>query len=277
MVNFIIAGSPKCGSTSIYTYLANHPEVCMSKEKEPGFFFTGYGQNDFSGSYAHYNGESLVGEATVAYFDKPDAVKRIFDYNPNMKLVFVFRDPVERLFSHYWQRLRVGKEFRKWNEVIEGEKQDYLFSYGRYFHHLQSFLKYFPKSQIHILFLEEFIKDPKAEIKRVCEFLGVEYFAHDEELIWEHRGYAIKNVGVFLWVKRWAGGTIFKQRIFRSIKPVGKLLLNRFYHYCQTPMLNKKSLLLKDKAFLASFYREDAEKLSNFLGRPLPYKYQETD
>ncbi|MEQ8530676.1 MAG: sulfotransferase domain-containing protein, partial [Imperialibacter sp.] len=127
--DFIIAGAPKCGTTALYAILNQHPLISMSKVKEPVFFsrtpgvvksnLAEYGPN-LSGRFDYgmswYSSlfekgpNKIFGEASTLYFINDDSPKLIFDHAPKVKFIFMVRDPVERIYSHYWQDMKLGFE-----------------------------------------------------------------------------------------------------------------------------------------------------------------------
>src|SRR5688572_7713518 len=128
MPNFLIIGAAKAGTTSLYSYLNQHPQIFMSPVKEPNFFalegeklnFRGPGDAQVINRYsitqlesyrAHFKGitqETCIGEASTLYLDHPKAVERIQHYTPKARLITILRDPVERAFSNFLHAVRDG-------------------------------------------------------------------------------------------------------------------------------------------------------------------------
>lgn len=99
-----ICGAPRAGTTSLYQYLRQHPDVCMSRRKETGVFLENYdrGLEWLASNYlTHYDGESVVGESTTGHMQHPPSARRMGHDVPEARLVFILRDPVERIYSHY--------------------------------------------------------------------------------------------------------------------------------------------------------------------------------
>ena len=106
--NCFIVGGPRCGTTALYSYLKSHPQICMSDIKEPNYFSDDLGPQlrrctteeqylaNFSGLGEHH---TVVGEATVFYLYSKVAIPSIRKFNPDAKLIAMFRDPVEMLYS----------------------------------------------------------------------------------------------------------------------------------------------------------------------------------
>ncbi|WP_280564596.1 sulfotransferase domain-containing protein [Chromohalobacter sp. 48-RD10] len=117
-VDFLIGGVQKGGTTALDSYLRTHSEVCLAEVKEVHFFdnefvfrFPGFVRDAWYQSYFH-DCESNIrkGESTPIYLWWHNAMKRIYDYNPKVKLVFIFRDPVSRAYSHWNMEVQRGNE-----------------------------------------------------------------------------------------------------------------------------------------------------------------------
>ncbi|MEM1427009.1 MAG: sulfotransferase domain-containing protein, partial [Cyanobacteria bacterium P01_H01_bin.130] len=205
--NFIIVGVQKCGTSSLYSYLAQHPQVIPSIVKEIDFFSRakhfGYGLPWY---LAHFpwlqqDAQWITGEASPDYFHTPDTPQRVAEAVPNVKLIALLRDPVDRLISHYEHWVRQGYETRSLEEVTASElhhwqgvppeeieatqtrlkqgdrpSHDYFYQ-GLYAHHLHNWLRHFPPDQLLILTLEEMADTPQTVLKQTCQFLGLPDFS----------------------------------------------------------------------------------------------------
>ena len=196
--NLIIVGAQKSGTTSLHNYLDHHPDIFMSKPiKEPGYFcdfefIADYfkslpekkvfkSRTDILKNYMlqGYNGEQYFGESSTYYSDgfqneKFEVVKRIFESNRDTKLIYILRNPLARVVSGYLHHQRKGYTDLPLNEFLEKEKSVLEISlYGK---QLDSFLKFFPREQIHIAFFEDLIEAPNKVINGVAEFLNLPSF-----------------------------------------------------------------------------------------------------
>lgn len=202
--NFIIAGAPKCGTTALFRILARHPEVGMSRVKEPRFFSEykgvlerGYDDAGHKASGMYHNGlawyESLfvdcngykaVGEASTNYFSYQDSPRLIRRHLPGARLIFMLRDPVQRMYSHYWQERKAGWPLPAFDQLVERRlpRARYYEAVSGYAHHLVRFLDLFPREQILVLLQEDFVADPRARVRDVLNFLGVGGGVADEAL-----------------------------------------------------------------------------------------------
>ena len=114
-VGFLIAGVQKGGTTSLHSYLRQHPQILMARPKEAHFFdddekFVA-GVPNYSAYHRHFTfrlSASICGEATPIYLYWSDAMRRIWEYNPEMKIIALLRNPIERAWSH-WRMETVRK------------------------------------------------------------------------------------------------------------------------------------------------------------------------
>jgi hypothetical protein len=193
---FIIAGAPKCGTTALAGYLDEHPEVVMARIKEPRFFTRapaalgkdGVGDGLlYGGTYERgwdwYEslfepkpGGKLYGEATTHYFIAPDAPALIRQDVPGVKLVFLLRHPVDRLYSHYWQDYKVGVPLPSFEELVTTNhpRLEHYKNASRYKTHLTRFSEQFPSEHILVLLDQNLKADAPGTFAKVTNFLGVD-------------------------------------------------------------------------------------------------------
>lgn len=208
--NLFILGSAKCGSTTLHAMLDQHPDTCMADPKEPFFYETEYSKGqEFNRQkyFAHFQGERVIGESRHRNLYLPYVAERIYETNPEAKLVVILRDPVARAFSHWMMlhrngdedlgfeeaihedlaRIRAGKlmttpeEQQAHDENLErpgrrhgiGIYRTYVDT-GHYAEQIERYLKFYKKEQIHIVIFEEFIKDQAGHLNRLMDFIGLD-------------------------------------------------------------------------------------------------------
>ena len=193
-VDFIICGAQKSGTTALYAYLKEHPEICMPQQKELHFFDE---ESRFSGDKPDYNEyhtfffprppNRILGEATPIYMYWKSAPKRIRDYNGHMKLIVLLRNPIERAFSHWNMERARDAESLSFEEALQQEdarrkaalpEQHRVYSYvdrGFYLSQLKRLWRYFPKDQILVLKAEDLKNEPQPVLGRIWNFLGVRH------------------------------------------------------------------------------------------------------
>lgn len=203
--DYLIIGGRKCGSTSLYKYLIQHPRVLPSLKKEI-FYFNHYYEKGIWWYRRHFpthlerwmvtqvtGGSALTGEATPSYLHSGIAAKRIQAMNPSMRLIVVLRDPVAAVHSAYQFGLRhgfytaAGNPFRDLvrNELSLLAKSsslslkaypDLLLPRYVFAEQLAPWLDRFPRQQIHLLFLESFVHSPQQHYDDLLRFLGLPPF-----------------------------------------------------------------------------------------------------
>lgn len=187
--NFIICGTQKGGTTSLYTYLKQNPFIGMSNKKEIHYFDLHYqkGIEWYKKHFKKFKDKKykLVGEATPTYMYFENIPERIYRLIPETKLIFILRNPVNRAYSHYWHTVKIGYEYLYFEEAIEKEEErlrEYqefirsLYSYkdrGKYISQLERFWKYFPKEQMLILITEELKEKPEQVMTKLFDFLEI--------------------------------------------------------------------------------------------------------
>jgi Sulfotransferase family len=131
--NLFVVGAAKAGTTSLWRYLSEHPEVAMSREKEPEFFRRG---GDEAAYLALFGDAPVVGEASTSYLWHAPSADRIAAFAPGARIVVSLRDPVDRAWSSYRMWRRLGRETRSFAEVVRAELDAGLVERGRPSHHV---------------------------------------------------------------------------------------------------------------------------------------------
>ena len=111
--NFFIVGAPKCGTTALYQYLNEHPQIYMSDIKEPAYFRQRSNfktEADYLALFAGARDEIRLGEATPSYLRSPEATEAIYRFDPDAKIIIMLRDPVSLMMSTYSQDRVMGRE-----------------------------------------------------------------------------------------------------------------------------------------------------------------------
>ena len=195
--NFMCLGAPKCGTTTLYDILKQHPDIFLTSFKEPHFFDIDKNYQEgyqwYLSEYYHKVGnQQIIGEFTPSYFTVPKVSKRIKkDIGKDIKFILILRNPVERAYSLYLHAKRDLKENLSFEEGLL-EEEDRLkkfikngddisygkFSYingGLYYKHLINFLQDFDQSQFKFfIFEEEFMNDRQKMLNEIYDFLNIE-------------------------------------------------------------------------------------------------------
>jgi len=178
--NFLVIGAARSGTTSLFQYLESHPNIFMSEVKEINFFSNeNYWLKGFNWYEKHFRRANvdIIGEASTSYTQAPfydQVAKRIFNYKPEMKLIYVLRDPIDRFMSHYLHRIDRGQEKRALDDIVKNYANESFFWQGCYCRQIEEFLKYFPSNQIHLLTIQDLKDRPEASVRTIYEFLGAD-------------------------------------------------------------------------------------------------------
>lgn len=180
--NFIVIGAARSGTTSLFQYLDPHPEVFMSQVKELNFFsnekYWKKGLDWYESRFKAPKSDVIkaVGEASTSYTKAPftaNVVNRIYIYNPEIRLIYFVRNPVDRYLSHYMQRVQAGIETRKFRETLKDLNKETCAWQGLYHYQLKRYLEYFPKEQIMVKSMEDLKDKPQTVIEDIYRFIGV--------------------------------------------------------------------------------------------------------
>lgn len=191
-VDFIIAGVQKAGTTALFDHLGDVPGVALSATKEVHFFddeSVDWARPDYAAYEAQFAAAegALVGEATPIYLYWPNALERIFAYNPAMRLILMLRDPVERAWSQWRMETARGVEREPFSWCIRQGRQRLFasepwghhreFSYverGFYGEQVARLFELFPRDQVLLLKAEDLRADPNTVLASICAFLGAQ-------------------------------------------------------------------------------------------------------
>jgi hypothetical protein len=181
--NFIIVGATKAGTTSLDFYLSLHPEIHMARPKEPRFFIDaqepfgrwGRGLNWYRGLFQ--TGKRLCGEASPAYTHSPavpGVPERMAQLVPNAKLIYLVREPMERMRSHFLMQCRRNASSESLADLLTDNPESRCLLASCYGSQLEKFLEYYPLEQILVVESEELARQRSCALARIFDFLGVE-------------------------------------------------------------------------------------------------------
>lgn len=195
-VDFFVAGTQKAGTTALDVYLRRHPAIQMAASKEPHHFDNeaiDWLHTDHAGLHAMFDFGAqgfIRGEATPIYTFWPPALSRLKGYNPAARLIVLFRDPIERAYSHWRMEVTRHAETLNFSDAIRAGRTRLdpqaplssawrTFSYverGLYKHQVRRLLDLFPREQLLFLCSADLASDPSGTLARVTQFLGVPPF-----------------------------------------------------------------------------------------------------
>ena len=185
--NCIIVGVAKCGTSALHGYLDLHPEVSMSNPKELSYFSEARGwHNGLEWYKSHWpTRNNVMGESSPSYTYDPDwqeVPQRIKTIIPGAKLLYIARDPIDRILSHYQNLYRKRQEFRSLEEALTTPSiADTVYVKDtRYYTHVSHYLRFFDEAQFHVVILEELQCNPRQVMREVFSYLDVDSSFHTE-------------------------------------------------------------------------------------------------
>ena len=177
--NVVIIGAMKSGTTSLHHYLNLHPEICMSRQKELDFFNKDKNWNRGVEWYrSHFVGQGKIyGESSPNYTDYPiskNVPQRMFSVIPAAKLIYIVRNPIERIISHYTHLSAIGKEQQSIERALSELDSNLYVTRSKYYFQLSQFLEFYSPSNILVISSEELSNYPQKVILKVFQFLEVD-------------------------------------------------------------------------------------------------------
>jgi hypothetical protein len=263
---FIVVGVQKGGTSSLAQTLGTHPDVFVPLGE--GHFFDREdrfreGMDGYAKFFAGYGGQAAVGEKTPEYSCLPEVPARIAGSLPEVRLIWLFRNPVDRAYSHYWLAVRKGNEREPFSGRVEaalsGSGGPQYVARGRYVERVERYLELFEPSRMLYLLTEEFRAHPDGVLRKACQFLGVRTtFEFPRTYVGLNATETPRSVRVQTWGGRlfWRNGLIPSMPLWRA---VSRLNLRSGY-----PPMDPHV-----RARLEAYYRPFNEQLAALTGLDL--------
>lgn len=196
--NFFIVGAKKSGTTAMFEYLKQHPDVFLCDPKEPAYFGKDLGipdvvatERDYLKLFAGAQNEKIIGEGSTWYINSSNAAREIHQFNPQAKILIMLRNPVDMIHSLHsyliWMGWETIENFEEALEAEEDRKQGRRIPYPMYpvrpllyremvaySQQVQNYLDVFGEAQTKIIIFDDFKNDARAAFKETCEFLGID-------------------------------------------------------------------------------------------------------
>ena len=305
--NFLIIGAAKSGTSSIYRYLMQHPQVFMSTPKEPAFFGQEgedalyYGPHDqdrafhsravtnlddYMALFKDVTTQTAIGEASTYSLYFPNAASQIKKHVPHATMFAVLRNPVDRAYSAYLHVVSQARERRSFAQALAEEperirrKWNNLWHFkamGYYYPQVKRFYDTFGRQQVHVFLYEDFRKEPLGFVQNIFDLLGIDKsFVPDMTRKWNVSDVpAFPSVEKSLYALKWR---------IQGLQP----RLPGPIRWRLTPVINTIDNIRKRnrrvpppmptevRTSLTAEYREDILRLQDLLGRDLSHWLGET-
>ena len=282
--NFIIAGFPKCGTTSLFYYLNEHPEIFIPHRKEMNYFTQGLmkdlnaGKGDTQGNkteintwekylkhYKNVDGEKAIGDASPSYVNFPSCFSEIKKELHDPKVIIILRDPIKRAYSNYLHMVRLDRESKDFYEALLAEENRIKNKYSPFWHY-KAHSMYYDKvvlakqtfSNVLVLTQEALSKQPIETLKIVFDFLEVDsnFTPANLEVKYNSGGVYKKNMITSLLLK----GNKFKTfllnntPVIKKLKPLKDAVIRQYQ--IKTPKINKST-----EDYLIAYFKKDVHKI----------------
>jgi hypothetical protein len=189
LIDLLIIGTQKAGTTSLYEYIKQHNNIYFSEVKEITYFVNDdlhkKGKDYLDSFFSKHKNEKIIASSYVHMLPSKDAPERVLNYNSNMKFIVMLRDPTDRAFSAYNYAIKNGWENKKVSfldslnlekERIINKQFDLTYFYnGLYKKHLDYWKTFFPENRFLTIWDYELKNEPKKVLERICRFLCIEY------------------------------------------------------------------------------------------------------
>lgn len=297
--DFIIGGAPKCGTTSLHFILDQHDDIALPEDEihffdaddpitHPDFFFDEgerllrYDPEDpgfrarYAARFAPFAGTKLIGEDSTTYLLSPVAAGRMKALLPDVRLIFMLRDPVARAYSQYWHEVTRARATVRFETALR--RYPGLILNSTYRDPLRRFREVFGPDRVKVVLFEDFIADQQASLDGVTDFLGAARMEVRPEKSWFNRTEYPAPLGAQLMLNR-IGRHVVARRYRRHLSPRGGLKDwvegKIHYHWFRriNPIFLKAAkpppMAEETRAWLASHFSRRNEGLSEDLGRDL--------
>jgi hypothetical protein len=284
--NFFIIGAAKSGTTSLHSYLDQHPDVYMPSLKEPHWFsrvapnreqlvHAVTTEKEYLALFEGHSKQSAAREASPSYLWDAEAPHRIKAANPRAKIVAILRHPVERAYSNYTMDVRDGTQHLPFMEALQQDYQrkvkgwdiSHLYvELGFYAEQLQRYLRIFDKSQVKVFLYEDLKKDSQSLLISLLHFLGVDSsYATRIDTTRKYNEHPIPRNRLFR--------TMLKSSLVRTWGAARVAKPTRYWvrRYLLSKRAEKVPMELEAQHFLALLYRPDIENLQEPIERDMKH------
>ena len=276
--NLVVIGGLKCGTTSLHHYLNLHPEIAMSRPKELNFFVEELNWELGPEWYAsHFDRDAPVrGESSPHYTNLPrfaGVAERMRDtLGPDARVVYLVRDPIDRMLSHYLHNVGGGYEHRELASALADEGSAYV-TRSRYAMQLEPYIDAFGSERVLVVSREELAVERETTVRLVFEFCGVDPSFRSDQFDRQWETGSGKGSGGFRLMDRAVRlpGLRAVDRNFDRLPESLRWLVERVVHDPETGAAPKPELPPDLRQWLRGVLEGDGARLTELAGRPFPW------
>lgn len=270
---FIIIGAMRAGTTALAGRLAVHPDIAMSRLKETDYFIA---EKNFARGPLWYRslfaeGKPVRGEASPNYTKSdvfPGVPQRIRAARPDVKLIYIVRDPVERFWSHYNHTWLMRGKLPEPDALLDDREGGHILASSMYARQLGAYLDVFPAEQVCVIDLDDLAKGAAATLAHVCRFVGANdsvALAAPEEA--NSAASLAQTPGWALKLSQHKALTGLRAAAPASVKDAARRLLGKIQRKPrETPAISASA-----RARVADALADDAVQFRALLGRPFAH------
>ncbi|UAB81923.1 sulfotransferase [Marixanthomonas sp. SCSIO 43207] len=294
-VHFFVIGAARAGTTTLYSYLSQHPDIFLPNVKECNYFSSVQSldkevykepkydkkyhmkiiasQKVYNNLFLPAKATQLKGDVSPSYLWDRDTAKRIFEHNSEAKIILSLRNPIDRAYSHYLMHYNTGYETEKtFEEALNAPKKpiwgggNMYLEMSSYFNQVKPYFDCFPSENIKVLIYEDWTKNKEKAFHDIYSFLGIQSFskyAADEVY---NKTQAIKN--------KKALDILRQEKVKRSIQKLipeawtEKVKQQFFYKETEKTSLSEETITR-----LKRYFKDDVKKTENLIQQPLTQKW----
>lgn len=294
-VDFFVVGAARSGTTSLYNYLIQHPEIYLTKIKELNYFseveskdLSLYDKpeknqfyhtkiiksaNTYEKLFEAANSNQLKGDISPSYMWDKNTAQRIYNYNPNAKIIISLRNPVHRAFSHYVMNFGIGQETNlTFKEALNAPKENIwgggnlYIELGEYYEAIKPYYKYFKPKNIKLLVFEDWTTQKEKTLEDLFSFLEIDTTFKVSHEVDKNQKVAYKNIKTLNLLRNPKIKKIIEFFLFDSLKDSLK-----------TKLFKKEDFSIeldpKTQSELEEYFKPQVEKLNQLLNRNLLEKW----
>lgn len=206
-VDVILIGAQKAGTTTLAYLLEQHPTITLSDPKEPHFFSHNWNKGvSWYNSKFHsdvgikvdastsYSASDLESDSSKYALNHNNVATRAYSLNPEMKIIYIMRNPLERTYSGYWHYVRQGDEKRPFLEAIKDPSTNYL-DISNYYDQINKWLHYYPIESFYFILFDDLKENPEKVAKDCYQFLGIDTNITIEKNFMKNKSYNVGWIG----------------------------------------------------------------------------------